>query len=93
MNYKHKEEEIKNNNNLNNIDNNVINNNINNIENNNNHKINLELKAENEKLIEEIKKLKTKDEKSKIAFIDSQKTWSNLAYPKSPSGKNQTKIG
>ena len=79
MNYKHKEEEIKNNNNLNNIDNNVINNNINNIENNNNHKINLELKAENEKLIEEIKKLKTKDEKSKIAFIDSQKTWSNLA--------------
>ena len=80
MNYKHKEEEIKNNNNLNNIDNNVINNNINNIENNNNHKINLELKAENEKLIEEIKKLKTKDEKSKIAFIDSQKTWSNLAF-------------
>ena len=79
MNYKHKEEEIKNNNNLNNIDNNVINNNFNNIENNNNHKINLELKAENEKLIEEIKKLKTKDEKSKIAFIDSQKTWSNLA--------------
>ena len=79
MNYKHKEEEIKKNNNLNNIDNNVINNNINNIENNNNHKINLELKAENEKLIEEIKKLKTKDEKSKIAFIDSQKTWSNLA--------------
>ncbi len=79
MNYKHKEEEIENNNNLNNIDNNVINNNINNIENNNNHKINLELKAENEKLIEEIKKLKTKDEKSKIAFIDSQKTWSNLA--------------
>ena len=79
MNYKHKEEEIKNNNNLNNIDNNVINNNINNIENNNNHKINLELKAENEKLIEEIKKLKTKEEKSKIAFIDSQKTWSNLA--------------
>ena len=79
MNYKHKEEEIKNNNNLNNIDNNVINNNINNIENNNNHKINLELKAQNEKLIEEIKKLKTKDEKSKIAFIDSQKTWSNLA--------------
>ena len=79
MNYKHKEEEIKNNNNLNNIDNNVINNNINNIENNKNHKINLELKAENEKLIEEIKKLKTKDEKSKIAFIDSQKTWSNLA--------------
>ena len=50
MNYKHKEEEIKNNNNLNNIDNNVINNNINNIENNNNHKINLELKAENEKI-------------------------------------------
>ena len=79
VNYKHKEEEIKNNNSLNNIDNNVINNNINNIENNNNHKINLELKAENEKLIEEIKKLKTKDEKSKIAFIDSQKTWSNLA--------------
>ena len=79
MNYKHKEEEIKNNNNLNNIDNNVINNNINNIENNNNHKINLELKAENEKLIEEIKKLITKEEKSKIAFIDSQKTWSNLA--------------
>ena len=79
MNYKHKEEEIKNNNNLNNIDNNVINNNFNNIENNNNHKINLELKAENEKLIEEIKKLKTKEEKSKIAFIDSQKTWSNLA--------------
>ena len=51
-------------------------NNINNISNN---KINLELKKENEKLIEEIKRLKSKDEKSKIAFIDSQKTWSNLA--------------
>ena len=76
FNHRHKEEEIKNNNNLNNIDNNVISNNINN---DNNHKINLELKNENEKLIEEIKKLKTKDEKSKIAFIDSQKTWSNLA--------------
>ena len=51
-------------------------NNINNISNN---KMNLELKKENEKLIEEIRRLKTKDEKSKIAFIDSQKTWSNLA--------------
>jgi hypothetical protein len=47
--------------------------------NNSNNKINLEMKKENEKLIEEIKRLKTKDEKSKIAFIDSQKTWSNLA--------------
>ena len=53
------------------------NHNINNNENNN--KINLELKKENEKLMEELKKLKIKDEKSKIAFIDSQKTWSNLA--------------
>ena len=51
-------------------------NNINNISNN---KVNLELKKENEKLIEELKRLKSKDEKSKIAFIDSQKTWSNLA--------------
>ena len=48
-------------------------------DNNNNNNINTELKKENEKLIEEIKKLKSKDEKSKIAFIDSQKTWSNLA--------------
>ena len=64
-----------NNNNLNNINNNINNNNNNDI----NNKINIELKNENEKLIEEIKKLKTKDEKSKIAFIDSQKTWSNLA--------------
>ena len=86
INHRHKEEEIKNNinnnNNLNNIDNNVINNNNINIDNNsniNNNKIISELKTENEKLIEEIKKLKTKDEKSKIAFIDSQKTWSNLA--------------
>ena len=83
---KQRKEEMKNNN-LNNIDNNVnINNNINNnnkVDNNNNIndnvKINIELKNENEKLIEELKKLKTKDEKSKIAFIDSQKTWSNLA--------------
>ena len=69
------------NNNLNNIDNNVnINNNNFNMDNYNNiNKINIELKNENEKLIEEIKKLKTKDENSKIAFIDSQKTWSNLA--------------
>ena len=76
-----KKEENKNNN-LNNIDNNVnINNNNNfNMDNYNNiNKINIELKNENEKLIEEIKKLKTKDENSKIAFIDSQKTWSNLA--------------
>ena len=74
---KQRKEEIKNNN-LNNIDNNVnINNN--NLDNNNNIKINIELKNENEKLIEELKKLKAKDEKSKIAFIDSQKTWSNLA--------------
>ena len=51
-------------------------NNINNISNN---KVNIELKKENEKLIEELKRLKSKDEKSKIAFIDSQKTWSNLA--------------
>ena len=51
----------------------------NNINNNNNNKINIELKKENEKLIEEIRRLKSKDEKSKIAFIDSQKTWSNLA--------------
>ena len=51
-------------------------NNINNISSN---KVNLELKKENEKLIEELKRLKSKDEKSKIAFIDSQKTWSNLA--------------
>ncbi len=51
-------------------------NNINNISHN---KINSELKKENEKLIEEIKRLKSKDEKNKIAFIDSQKTWSNLA--------------
>ena len=51
-------------------------NNINNISNN---KINLELKKENEKLLEEIKRLKAKDDKSKVAFIDSQKTWSNLA--------------
>ena len=60
----------------------MINNNNINIDNNsniNNNKIISELKTENEKLIEEIKKLKTKDEKSKIAFIDSQKTWSNLA--------------
>ena len=68
-----KREENKNNN-LNNIDNNV---NIN--TNSNFDKLNIELKNENEKLVEEIKKLKTKDEKSKIAFIDSQKTWSNLA--------------
>ena len=68
-NLEHKEESK--NNNLNNIDNN-----INNIENN---KIINEIKAENEKLVEEIKKLKNKEEKSKIAFIDSQKTWSNLA--------------
>ena len=54
-------------------------NNINNINNISNNKMNLELKKENEKLIEEIKRLKSKDEKSKIAFIDSQKTWSNLA--------------
>ena len=75
-----KKEENKNNN-LNNIDNNVnINNNNFNMDNYNNiNKINIELKNENEKLIEEIKKLKTKDENSKIAFIDSQKTWSNLA--------------
>ena len=75
-----KKEENKNNN-LNNIDNNVNNTNNNfNIENMNNlNKMNIELKNENEKLIEEIKKLRTKDEKSKIAFIDSQKTWSNLA--------------
>ena len=66
-------EESKNSNinNLNNIDNNT-----NNIEYN---KVINEMKAENEKLIEEIKKLKNKDDKSKIAFIDSQKTWSNLA--------------
>ena len=51
----------------------------NNIINMSNNKINLELKKENEKLIEELKRLKSKDEKSKIAFIDSQKTWSNLA--------------
>ena len=51
-------------------------NNVNNI---NNNKINSEIKKENEKLVEEIKRLKSKDEKSKIAFIDSQKTWSNLA--------------
>ena len=71
-----KKEENKNNN-LNNIDNNInINNNIN-IDNIN--KINVELKNENEKLVEELKRLKAKDEKSKIAFIDSQKTWSNLA--------------
>ena len=44
-----------------------------------NDKIINEIKAENEKLVEEIKKLKNKEEKSKIAFIDSQKTWSNLA--------------
>ena len=31
------------------------------------------------KLIEENKKLKSKEEKSKIAFVDSQKTWTNLA--------------
>ena len=68
-----KREENKNNN-LNNINNNV---NIN--TNSNFDKLNIELKNENEKLVEEIKKLKTKDEKSKIAFIDSQKTWSNLA--------------
>ena len=76
---KQRKEEIKNNN-LNNIDNNVNNNiNLDNNNINNNVKINIELKNENEKLIEELKKLKTKDEKSKIAFIDSQKTWSNLA--------------
>ena len=51
-------------------------NNINNISHN---KINMELKRENEKLLEEIKRLKAKDDKSKVAFIDSQKTWSNLA--------------
>ena len=74
-----KKEENKNNN-LNNIDNNVnINNNFNMDNYNNINKLNIELKNENEKLIEEIKKLKTKDENSKIAFIDSQKTWSNLA--------------
>jgi len=48
-------------------------------ENNNNNNINTKLKKENEKLIEEIKKLKSKDEKSKITFMDFQKTWSNLS--------------
>ena len=75
-----KKEENKNSN-LNNIDNNTnhTNNNYNNENFNNINKINIELKNENEKLIEELKRLRTKDEKSKIAFIDSQKTWSNLA--------------
>ena len=63
----------------NNVNNNNNNNNFNMDNYNNINKINIELKNENEKLIEEIKKLKTKDENSKIAFIDSQKTWSNLA--------------
>ena len=47
-------------------------NNISNIENS-------ELKIENQKLIEEIKKIKIKEERSKNAFVDSQRTWTNLA--------------
>ena len=48
------------------------NNNVSNIENS-------ELKIENAKLIEEIKKIKIKEERSKNAFVDSQRTWTNLA--------------
>ena len=40
---------------------------------------NSELKIENAKLIEEIKKIKLKEERSKNAFVDSQRTWTNLA--------------
>ena len=36
------------------------------------------LEMENGRLNEEIKKIKNKEEKSKIAFIESQKTWTNL---------------
>ena len=48
--------------------------------NNNSNSIeNSELKIENAKLIEEIKKIKLKEERSKNAFVDSQRTWTNLA--------------
>lgn len=41
--------------------------------------VNVNENEDNGKLIEEYKKLKAKEEKSKIAFVDSQKTWTNLA--------------
>ena len=41
--------------------------------------VNVNANEDNGKLIEEYKKLKAKEEKSKIAFVDSQKTWTNLA--------------
>ena len=41
--------------------------------------VNVNVNEDNGKLIEEYKKLKAKEEKSKIAFVDSQKTWTNLA--------------
>ena len=47
-------------------------------ENKNNEKIEI-LQKENESLIEEIKKLKNKQDRNKTAFIDSQKTWTNLS--------------
>lgn len=40
---------------------------------------NVSVNEDNGKLIEDYKKIKAKEEKSKIAFIDSQKTWTNLA--------------
>ena len=49
--------------------------NNNNNETNSNAKL---LEMENGRLNEEIKKIKNKEEKSKIAFIESQKTWTNL---------------
>ena len=47
--------------------------------NNSNDIENSELKIENAKLNEEIKKIKLKEERSKNAFVDSQRTWTNLA--------------
>ncbi len=58
--------------NMNQMHNKDNNNNSNSIENS-------ELKIENAKLIEEIKKIKLKEERSKNAFVDSQRTWTNLA--------------
>ena len=58
--------------NVNQIQNKDNNNNSNDIENS-------ELKIENAKLNEEIKKIKLKEERSKNAFVDSQRTWTNLA--------------
>ncbi|MCQ2819755.1 MAG: hypothetical protein MJ252_21025 [archaeon] len=38
-----------------------------------------ELQMENERLQDEIRKYKQKEEKNKMAFVDSQKTWTHLA--------------